>query len=231
MITRILITMLCLIATSPVFAAHIGAFDTASMYDLHSMAKVTRSTGKWIHTGGDASFSEISDTVMKAGDERIVFNTYAMAESNNATMTMGFGSDVVGNLAGYDLAIFTLDPLTSALDILEPTILDVSIGTKTKKYTSAPIILDRYLEGVFNSDDELIGAHGVIFIDLEYFMPAGAILDEFTINALSADENPKHFSTITAVGAFNTTVVPLPLPIVLFSSGLAFLGFVGRRKR
>jgi hypothetical protein len=35
---------------------------------------------------------------------------------------------------------------------------------------------------------------------------------------------------LAAVGAYHTTVVPLPLPAVLFSSGLALLGWVGRRK-
>jgi hypothetical protein len=35
---------------------------------------------------------------------------------------------------------------------------------------------------------------------------------------------------LAAVGAYHTTVVPLPLPAVLFSSGLALLGWIGRRK-
>ena len=59
------------------------------------------------------------------------------------------------------------------------------------------------------------------------------MMNEFTINVLTgaSSENPKHYPTITAAGAFNATVVPLPLPVVLFSSGLALLGFVGRRKK
>ena len=35
---------------------------------------------------------------------------------------------------------------------------------------------------------------------------------------------------LAAVGAYHTTVVPLPLPALLFSSGLALLGWIGRRK-
>jgi len=35
---------------------------------------------------------------------------------------------------------------------------------------------------------------------------------------------------LAALGAYHTTVVPLPLSSVLFSSGLALLGWIGRRK-
>jgi hypothetical protein len=40
------------------------------------------------------------------------------------------------------------------------------------------------------------------------------------------------YSNFSLVGAYHTdaTVVPLPLPAILFSSGLLFLGWVGRRK-
>ena len=35
---------------------------------------------------------------------------------------------------------------------------------------------------------------------------------------------------LAAVGAYHVTAVPLPLPIILFASGLTLLGWVGRRK-
>lgn len=35
---------------------------------------------------------------------------------------------------------------------------------------------------------------------------------------------------LAATGAYHTAVVPLPIPAILFSSGLALLGLVGRRK-
>lgn len=40
------------------------------------------------------------------------------------------------------------------------------------------------------------------------------------------------YSNVSLVGAFHTqtAVVPVPLPIILFSSGLALLGWIGRRK-
>ena len=229
---RTLITALCLIATPPVIAAHISAFDTDTIYDLEGMANVTGSTGKWVHSVSASDFSEVSDTRVAAGEERIIFNTYVMAESNNATLSLDFGPNRVANLAGNDLAIFTLDPLTTPdLNILEPTVLDITIGGISRTYSSSPIMFGSTLEGVFNSDSQLIGALGVILVDLEPFLSDGALLGEFKINALTADENPAHYATITAAGAFNTTVVPLPLPIVLFGSGLALLGYAGRRGR
>ena len=237
MYKRILYSLVGLMTALPVSAAHIQAFDDPTMYDLQSMANVSESTGNWGPNSRNEEFAEVSDTLMDTGVERIIFNTYVMATSNNATLTMNFGSEFVMNLPGYDLAIYTLDLLNDdpALDVptlKEPTMLEITIGEASKRYTSSSISFGGSLEGVFATDETLLGSLGVIMIDLDDFsVPENGLLDGFTINALSATENPLHFPTITAAGAINTTVVPLPLPIVLFGSGLALLGFVGRRKR
>lgn len=236
MTKRILFSLLCLIAASPVSAAHIQAFDMPTIYDLHSMANFIDSTGNWGPNSRNADFTEVSDTLMDMSVERIIFNSYVIATSNNATLTMDFGTEAVANLTGFDLAIYTLDPLfldpeDSKLKILEPTVLDITIGEVTNRYASASISFGDDLEGVFDTSETLLGALGVIMIDLDDFsLASDGLMDEFTINALTATENPVHLPTITAAGAFNTTVVPLPLPIVLFGSGLALLGFIGRRK-
>ena len=232
MYKRILYSLVGLITALPVSAAHIQAFDDPTMYDLQSIANVSGSTGNWGPSSRNEEFAEVSDTLMDKGVERIIFNTYVMAASNNATLTMNFGSEFVMNLPGYDLAIYTLDPLNADLTIMAPTILDITIGEASGRYTSTPISFDGLLEGVFATDGTLLGSLGVIMIELDDFsVPDNGWLDGFTINALTATENPLHYPTITAAGAFNTTVVPLPLPIVLFGSGIALLGVVGRRKR
>ena len=232
MYKRILYSLFGLMTALPVSAAHIQAFDEPTMYDLQSMANVTESTGNWGPNSRNADFTEISDTLMDTGVERIIFNTYVMGTSNNARLSMNFGSKVAVNTGGYDLAIYTLDPLNADLTIMAPTILDITIGEASGRYTSTPISFDGLLEGVFATDGTLLGSLGVIMIELDDFsVPENGWLDGFTINALTATENPLHYPTITAAGAFNTTVVPLPLPIVLFGSGLALLGVVGRRKR
>lgn len=229
---RILFCLIGLMTAFPVSAAHIQAFDNPTMYDLQSMASVTDSTGNWGPNSRHEDFAEVSDTLMDVGLERIIFNTYVMGTSNNATLTMNFGPAAAINMPGYDLAIFTLDPLNADLKTMAPTILEITIGEASGRYSSTPISFDGLLEGVFATDKTLLGSLGVIMIDLDDFLvPSEGLLHELSINALTATENPTHFPTITASGAFNTTVVPLPLPIVLFGSGLALLGFVGRRKR
>lgn len=231
---RILLGLIGLMTALPVSAAHIQAFDQPSMFDLYRMANANAmdSTGNWGPNSRNDEFTEVSDTVMDAGVERIIFNTYVMATSNNATMTLDFGNESVMNLPGYDLAIYTLDPLNEDLTRMAPTMLDITIGEASGRYTSTSIYFDGLLEGVFATDKSLLGALGIIMIDLDNFsVPMDGLVDGFTINALTSAENPLHYPTITAAGAISTTVVPLPLPIVLFSSGLALLGFVGRRKR
>lgn len=218
---RHLFIFFSMVITPAVNAAHI---DATSLYQLHSIAQVTGHTKAWLDTSGTTNrFSDVSDTVFDSvtGRETVVFNTFIMSHHDNATLTLDFGSDLVGNRAGIDLAIFTLNPAT----------LDITVGTTTQKYTSSNIIIDSLSQGVFSPDGTLLGTNEVILIDLDDFIASNAILSNFTIDVLSATENPVYYPAISAIGAFNTTVVPLPLPIVLFASGLALLGFVGRRKK
>jgi hypothetical protein len=236
---RRLLIIVCMVCTPAVDAAVIDATD---LFQLHSIAQVTGHTRSWDDTDGTRnSFADVSDTAYDTdtGRDTVIFSTYVKSTQDSATLTFNFGADHVSNLAGDDLAIFTLDPLAADLSVLAATILEVSIGGETVKYASTPIVIDGNLQGVFgpDSDDkdlnpDLLGANGVILVNLDDFLLApGAMMNEFSIDVLTASENPEHFPTITAVGAFNATVVPLPLPVVLFSSGLALLAFVGRRKR
>ena len=237
-IRRLLITV-CLVCTPVVNAAVIDATD---LFQLHSIAQVTGHSKTWDDTDGTRnSFADVSDTAFDpaTGRDTVIFNTFVKSTQNNATLTFNFGTDYVANLDGNDLAIFTLDPLAANLSVLAATILEVSIGGKTVQYTSAPVFIDNTLQGVFgpDSDDEdlnpdLLGANGVILVDLDDFLlDQGSMMNELSIDVLTSSENPVHFPTITAAGALNAAVVPLPLPVVLFSSGLALLGFVGRRKK
>ena len=237
---RHLIIFICLVIT-PV--ANASIIDATDLFQLHSIAQVTGHTRSWADTNGTInSFVDVSDTVFDTvtGRDTVVFNTFVKSTHNNATLTLNFGIDFVANLTGNDLAIFTLDPLAADLSVLAPTKLEVSVGGKTIQYTSAPIVIDNKLQGIFGPDSndadsnpDLLGANGVILINLDSFLLApGALMNEFTIDVLTGapGENPFHYPAITAAGAFNATVVPLPLPVVLFSSGLALLGFIGRRK-
>jgi hypothetical protein len=221
-----------------------SVIDATNLFQLHSIAQVTGYTMSWDDSDGTInSFVDVSDTAFDTatGRDTVVFNTFVKSTDNNATLTASFGTNQVANLGGYDLAIFTLDPLAADLTVLAPTRLDVSIDGTTKRYSSAPIVIDSKLQGVFGPDSndadalpDLLGANGVILINLDDFqLTSGAMINEFSIDVLTgaAGENPVHYPAITAAGAFNATVVPLPLPALLFCSGLAMLGFVGRRKK
>lgn len=218
---RHLFIIISLVITPVVNAAPI---DATSLYQLHSIAQVIGHTKTWNDTNNTTNlYGSVSDTVFDGatGRETVVFNTFIFSHKDNATLTLDFGNDLVGNRAGIDLAIFTLNPAT----------LGVTVGTTTRNYTSKNVIIDSQPQGVFSPDGTLLGTNEAILIDLDDFIASNAIINSFTIDVLSAAENPVYYPAITAVGAFNTTVVPLPLPIVLFGSGLAFLGFVGRRKK
>ncbi len=238
---RYLLIFTCLVITPVVNATVI---DATEIFQLHSVAQVTGHTKSWDNTDGTINhFVDVSDTAFDSatGRDTVVFNTFVKSTHNNATLTLNFGTDYVSNLVGDDLAIFTLDPLAADLTVMAATKLDVRVGGKTVQYTSAPIFIDNKLQGIFgpDSDDEdlnpdLLGANGVILIDLDTFLLApGSMINELSIDVLTGapGENPAHYPAITAAGAFNATVVPLPLPIVLFGSGLTLLGFVGRRKK
>ena len=235
--------------------AHAAHIDATSIYQLHGIPEKTGHSGNWVNGTGDVNpaslFAHVSDTASDSatGRDTVVFNTFVMSRDANAMLALGFGSEHVANRPGPDLAIFTIDPLdpepldpsdpnTRFQRVLAPTVLDVSIGEATGRYRSQPIIIDSLLQGVFGPDSndpdthpDLLGANGVVLIDLDDFVASGALINAFSIDVLGAAENPTHYPAITAVGSFNTAVVPLPLPAVLFGSGLALLGFVGRRKK
>ena len=232
--------------------AHAAHIDATSLYRLHGIPEAVSHTGNWVNGAGEVNlFAHVSDSASDSatGRDTVVFSTFVMSRDANATLTLGFGSEHVANLPGPDLAIFTIDPLdpepldpsdpnTRFQRVLAPTVLDITIGEVTARRQSQPIIIDSALQGVFGPDSndpdphpDLLGANGVVLIDLADFVASGALINAFSIDVLGAAENPTHYPAITAVGSFNTTVVPLPLPIVLFGSGLALLGFVGHRKR
>ena len=225
-----MISRTALILTSLLFASFVNAnhIDATSLYSLHAIAEVTGSTGNWksyngTSTDSTTNFSYVSDLINTGSSDSVVFNTFVWSEDDtHSTITLNFGSEIVGNMAGNDLAIFSVGPAT----------VGVTISGITHQYSSSTIQIGGVSQGVYskNTPPDYLDTLDVILIDLNDY--AGVTyMTELTIDALTESENPYAWPGISAVGAFNTTVVPLPLPIVLFSSGLAFLGFIGRRRK
>lgn len=151
--------------------------------------------------------------------------TYTYSNSMNATINLDFGTDVY-NGDGFDISIFFVGGGAqghafglSLIDNLDsyPAVLNFD----SNNYA-------HYQHTGFN----LAGSGYSIFrmdIDLDQFGSLGAS----PIGTLSFDVS-QGSAAPSLVGAYHlqpSAVVPLPLPIVLFGSGLAFLGFVGRRNR
>ena len=232
MIFRIIPILTSLLFSSWAMAAHI---DATSLYSLHAIAQATASTGNWKSYNGSAvdtiaDLSRVSDTIVAGSGESVVFNTFVWSEDDmHSTLTLGFGTDIIGNRPGHDLAIFSVGPAT----------IDVTISGVTVRHSSSSIAIDGVLQGAYsnNNPPEYLDTLDVILIDLDAYAGINN-MNQLTIDALTEIENPLAWPGISAVGAFNTTmitpdntVVPLPLPIALMGSGLVLLGYFGRRKR
>jgi hypothetical protein len=222
---QMLAALFSLIVAPAIQAAQI---DATSLYQLQSMAHVIGHTGNWTDTDGTPNtFTDVSDTVPDGANDSVVFNTWVTSMDDHATLTLDFGTDYVGNLAGYDLAIFTIGHTT----------LKISINGISQQISSSAIQIGGAAQGVFSSTGTLLDYNNVILLNLDPFMGAGAVLNEFTVDVLTAVENPSLYPAISAIGAFNTVApptvseVPLPLPIILFGSGLSLLGLSGYRKK
>ena len=221
----IIIVLINLLFTSLTHASHI---DATSLYSLHAAANITGSTGNWKSYNGTSidtitDLSHVSELVNNGPNDTVAFNTFVWSEDDtHSTITLSFGSNTIGNQAGNDLAIFSVGPAT----------IDVTISGITARHTSSTIEINGALQGVYSNDSppQYLDTLDVILINLDAYTGVN-YMNQLTIDALTEVENPLAWPGISAVGAFNTSVVPLPLPLVLFSSGLALLGIVGRRKK
>ena len=225
--------MTSLLLTSPAYASHI---DATSLYSLHAVASVSGSTGNWKSYNGTSvdtitDFSYVSDVVSNGVNDTVVFNSFVWSEDEaDATITLDFGADWVGDQPGIDLAIFSVGPAT----------LDVEISGITVRHSSTTVEINGVLQGTYsnNTPPAYLDTLDVILINLDAYSGVN-LMNQLTIDTLTVAENPLVWPGISAVGALNTTsavdpfdtsVVPLPLPIILFGSGLALLGLLGHRK-
>ena len=228
-----------LIVTSLLFTAvaHASHIDATSLYSLHAVASVTGSTGNWKSYNGasiDAmtDFAHVSNVINNGTNDTVVFNSFVWSEDEaDATITVSFGAETIGNQVGNELAIFSVGPAT----------LDVTISGTKLRHSSNSIEIDGSIQGVYSNDTPpaYLDTLDVILIDLDDYSGA-SLVNQLTIDALTVAENPLvwpgisavgAFNTISAVDEFNTSVVPLPLPIILFGSGLALFALLGRRKK
>jgi len=139
-------------------------------------------------------------------------NTYVLSLDPAASVQLGFSSTNVYNGAGNDLALFFVG-LNSQFSM--------SLGGVSNSYTT--------IDTGYNVTDSF-GTYAltVALVDLDDFgLAANSSLGNFDV-LLGDAGHP----ALSMVAGFNTGVapVPLPAPLLLLLSGLAWLGMMGRRK-
>jgi hypothetical protein len=154
---------------------------------------------------------------------------YSSAAGNNAYIDLGFNGFNIYNGAGNDLVIFIVgNSFPFGLDVFDTNgalmnsgIFSVGIANTVYDNTNpANWLCVGGSNGVCSGGFPL----SAIFVDF-----GDAIAGDIAIGKIHLTLGDAAFSL---AGGFHTepTVVPLPLPALLFSSGLALLGWTGRRK-
>jgi len=155
--------------------------------------------------------------------------TTSSSVENSASFNLGFDGFNLYNGDGDDLVVFIVGNTTSfGLDVFDTQ------GSLLSSDTYNVDISNTVFDGpnwlcVGNAENPCPNdgfALSAIFVDL-----GASVAGDVAIGNLQFDLNDAAFSL---AGGFYTeaspTVVPLPMPALLFSSGLFLLGWVGRKK-
>jgi hypothetical protein len=150
-------------------------------------------------------------------------SSWAYSNSDSAYMDLSFGTAIYDQ-AGTDLSIFYVGAPPHSISL---SLFNGSTSTKAKTFSAISYTgycIDNDRNGVCSGtqDDPIY----VMDIDFEIFH----LFDP--IESIRLDVS-KGSAVPSLIGAYHTTVsaVPLPLPLFLFSSGLAMLGFITRTNK
>jgi len=150
----------------------------------------------------------------------------AVLQDDWVAIDIGFGNKTVVTGSGVDLVVLSLssgDDYTFGLQAFG------NDGTLLSSYNyDTAVNSNIYSSGILQTTIDLFdnnSAASALADDIEL-----GYIRLFIGNGFNGGTNA--YSNLSLVGAFHTqtAVVPLPLPIILFSSGLVLLGWIGRRK-
>ena len=178
------------------------------------------------------------ETAVTSNPAQYVLSPY----QNSSYIDLGFNGYDIYNGNGDDLVVFIVGNSTNfGLDVFDNTGTVVSTGTYHVPADGSSTVFDN--DGnwlcVGGSDNLCTGgaALSAIFIDLEDSIAGDVALGGIRLlmgedyNGIDSLGNPVR-PRFSLAGGFHTeaVVVPLPLPLILFASGLTLLGWIGRRK-
>jgi len=232
----LLLNIIFIALSTPVQAATVKAFATDVRTTYIGLSDAAgNSIAGFSDTAGSSialSNTDIQSTIASNLEAAV----YGNSPADYSIIDLGFGSNTAVTGSGADLTVFSLW-----------SGYDYSFGLNA--YDKNGDLLSGYKYDVNNSS-VVFGECAsesclkIVTTSINLFDNAGLELaDDVELGYLSlfiggslyngATGGTAAYSNFSLVGAFNTkaTVVPLPLSAVLFGSGLALLGWTGRKKK
>lgn len=149
----------------------------------------------------------------KLPDEKQVGNSY---------IDLSFAQNVYNN-EGDDLVLFFAGTGTNLTTGTYPYQFSVDVGADGSIEAANLGVTSSTTSDIYG--DAFFASYAIIDLD-DYGYEQYANLGDIRLH-LGDTSMP----ALAAVGAYHVTAVPLPLPIVLFASGLSLLGWIGHRRK
>jgi len=140
----------------------------------------------------------------------------------NSYIDLAFAQNVYNN-EGADLVLFFAGTGTNLSSGTYPYQFSVDVGADGSIDAANLGVTTSTTSDIY--DDKFFASYAIIDLD-DYGYAQYATLGDIRLH-LGDISMP----ALAAVGAYHVTAVPLPLPIVLFASGLTLLGWIGHRKK
>ena len=221
---KLLLPIIVALLTTPVQAKTIQAVAT-DVLNTYGSFSLTPGGVALDESGIESTFSANHASLASTSTADGIFGlSNPVDTSDYVVMDLGFGSSSVITGSGADLVIFS-----------EWAGSSYSFGLQAYDINDA--LLSSYN---YTVDGALLFSSDIAVTSIDLFNnndPAAMLADGIEIGYISVflgnDYNGTGldaYSNIALAGAYHVAPIPLPLPIILFASGLTLLGWIGRRK-